>query len=143
MDEAYNHSTQTTAFGRNLNTAHDFLVPVLNMYEQLRLSTWTITDEAIGTVIHLKHDHDSSNKHGRTTNPCNEAENVAYNTWHSLTKPRQRWKHVTTDISEFHFHTSVAVRPDKCQELMLFHSKPCHMLWCCNLLRCWKLHLDR
>jgi len=26
MDEAYNHSTQTTAFGWNCNTAHDFLV---------------------------------------------------------------------------------------------------------------------
>jgi len=81
MDEAYNHSTQTTAFGRNHSTAHDLLVPVLNMYELLRLSTWIIIDEPIGIVIHLKHDHDSSNKHGRITNPCNQAENAAYYTW--------------------------------------------------------------
>jgi hypothetical protein len=33
MDEAYNHSTQTTAFGWNRSTANDFLVAVLNMYE--------------------------------------------------------------------------------------------------------------
>jgi hypothetical protein len=71
----------------------------------------------------LKHDHDSSNKYGGITNPCNEAENAAHNTWHSLTEPRQCWKHVTIDISEFHFPTSVAVRHDKLQESMLFHSK--------------------
>jgi hypothetical protein len=37
-------------------------------------------DEATGTVIHMKHDHDSSNKYGRIANPCSEAENAAYNT---------------------------------------------------------------
>jgi hypothetical protein len=37
-------------------------------------------DEARGIVLHLKHDHDSSNKYGGITNPCNEAENAAHNT---------------------------------------------------------------
>lgn len=39
MDEADNHSIPITAFGWNHNTAHYFLVPALNMYELLRIST--------------------------------------------------------------------------------------------------------
>ena len=100
-------------------------------------------DEALEIVIHLKHDRDNSNKYRRITNPCNEAENAACNICNIFAEPRQCWKQFTIDITEFHFHISMAVRPDKLQELKLYHSKQCHLLWCCNMLRCGKLYLDR